>query len=380
MSGRDKNLILIVDNAAEMREALTAILGEDYRISDVSDGGSALRAASSNRPDMILLNPVLPDMDGFAVCERIKEQEGMKDVLVIFISARNEMPDKIRALQTGADYVAKPIHPGEVRAKVAAHLTKRKLQLDSERRNKKLRKRCDDLTRMAKLKNDLTHIILHDMRTPVSAISMGLFLLAESGANLGRKEREYLEMAQSASQELSGLINEYLDVVRLESGNTPLRLEQQDVKTLAEQAVESLRSRANSGGITLRITGDQAIGRMVDPALIHRVFEKLVETAMSYAPRGGDVEIAMKSGPAALRTEVRTTGGDLAGENERIFGKFSQLSLQAEKHSGGLGFEFCRLAIEAHQGRIGVTGEKETGGAFWFELPVGDARQTGEDS
>ena len=381
MRKQGKYVILIVDNGAETRETLTAILDDDYRVTAVSDGASALRAVSLNRPDLILLNVVLPDMDGFELCERIKEQEDLRDVPVIFISAFGETPDKVLAFRAGTvDYVANPIHPGEVRARVATHLKNRQLQADLESQNAKLRKSLGELKRAEKLKNDLMHMILHDMRTPLSTISMGLFLTAESGAHLDEKERGYLAMAQSASQELSILVNGFLDVLRLESGNVPLQLEQRDVKILAEKSVESSNLQANLGGITIRVTGDQAIG-MVDPALINRVFEKLIATAMGYAQRGGDVEVRVISGPAAIRAEVRTTGGGLPGENEKISGKFSQVSLQAENQrlSGGFGLAFCRLAIEAHQGRIGVTGEKETGGLFWFELPAGTTRRTGED-
>ncbi len=164
--------ILIVDDTPANLQLLGGMLKDrGHRVRPVANGKLALQAAITTPPDLILLDISMPDPNGYEVCVQLKRQDRTRDIPVIFISALNETIDKVMAFGVGGvDYVTKPFQFEEVEARVACHLNLRRLQRDLTLRNNELWQSNEELRRLQELRDNLTHMIVHDLRSPLSGV------------------------------------------------------------------------------------------------------------------------------------------------------------------------------------------------------------------
>src|SRR5436190_5857867 len=197
--------ILIVDDTPANLQLLTGMLKDrGYKVRPAPNGRLALQAAQMQPPDLILLDINMPDVDGYEACAQLKASELLRDVPVIFISALDETLDKVRAFAVGGvDYVTKPFQFDEVEARVSAHLRLRQLQLELQERNRDLQAVNEQLQRVQELRDNLTHMIVHDLRSPLGGI-VGYHDLLQTteGKRLSPTAADYLAKAQASSEQL----------------------------------------------------------------------------------------------------------------------------------------------------------------------------------
>lgn len=359
--------ILIVDDTPANLDVLVEMLEEQgYSARPVPSGFLALQSARAQPPDLILLDINMPEMDGYEVCKRLKADENLKDVPVIFISALRDTTDKVHGFEAGAvDYITKPFQFEEVKARVQTHLRTYRMQKELEQQYAAIKK-------LEELKDNLTHMIVHDMASPIQTIAIAVDLVLSGEAGQGRENVEVLSRASDASQNLIEMVNSLLDISRMESGRMPLHLTDVDLRHLAEEAAEAMHLLAGAKNIRLSVQGPQ-VALHADTDLIRRVFINLIGNALKFTPKGGEVVVMVSTSDGLARAEVRDTGIGIPEEyHERIFEKFGQVETgqQRHGHSSGLGLTFCRLAVVAHDGMIGVQSRPGEGSAFWFALPV----------
>lgn len=364
-----KGNILIVDDTPANLHLLNGMLKEDgYKVRPIQSGALALEAIEAEPPDLILLDITMPDMDGYEVCSRLKQRAERNRIPVIFISALTEVQEKVKAFECGGvDYVIKPFQFAEVRARVETHLTLRRLQADLERKYAELRK-------LQELRDNLIHMIVHDLRSPLTGISGYLQLLCLDAKNLDEDGQTYVNNALSGVKTLIEMIGSLLDVNRLEAGEMPLDKQECDLKRLAAETIVTL------GGLTVNRTvtqenASEPVQANSDPEIIRRVIANLVGNALKFTPRSGTVTVSVANRNGKPRVEVRDTGPGIATQYvERVFDKFAQVAARKEQkmYSTGLGLTFCKLAVEAHGGTIGVISDVGKGSTFWFELPAGE--------
>jgi signal transduction histidine kinase len=171
------------------------------------------------------------------------------------------------------------------------------------------------------------------------------------------------------------MVNSLLDVGRMEAGQMPLRLVGVDLRHLAEQAAEAMQLLAGAKNIRLVVQGPE-VPLHADRDLIRRVFINLIGNAVKFAPQGGQVTISVSASDGRTRAEVHDDGCGIPEQyHQRIFEKFIQVDTcrPEHKHSTGLGLAFCRLAVVAHGGNVGVQSRPGEGSTFWFSLPVSHA-------
>jgi signal transduction histidine kinase len=222
-----------------------------------------------------------------------------------------------------------------------------------------------------RLRDDLTHTMVHDLRNPLSGISTSLALFDFDA--LDSTQRELLTIAAQSADRMLGLVNAILDVSRLESGQMPLERAAVDADLLAAEAVRLQTALAAERRLQLQNAVPAGLPAVnVDPTLIGRVLQNLIGNAIKFTPAGGRVTLNARRAGSRLEMSVSDTGPGIAPE---LLGKlFQKFVTGHEKERGsGLGLAFCRLAVEAHGGRLSVESAPERGTTFRFTLPLAES-------
>lgn len=362
--------ILIVDDTPANLQLLAGMLKDcGYKVRPALSGELALQTARHSPPDLILLDITMPGLSGYDVAAQLKQDENLKKIPIIFISALTETLDKVRAFTVGGvDYVTKPFHYEEVAARVDAHLKIRRLQADLEQTNSELRMRNDELHQLHELRDNLVHMIIHDMNSPLGAI-IGFISIAESSGKVPAEISGHLAKALDAAKSLGDMVRSMLDISKMEAGQLKLDCTECDLAAIARAIFERLESLRRTRQFEIDAPAEPFIVP-ADQDLISRVLQNLVGNALKYAPNNSSVRIALQFTETTARVSVADAGQGIPPEfHRRIFEKFGQVQKSGPRVGTGLGLTFCKLAVEAHGGRIGVESDVGRGSTFWFEIP-----------
>ena len=357
--------VLVVDDTADNLRLLTGVLEQmGHEVRPVMSGAQALLAARHSPPDLVLLDVTMPEMSGYEVCARLKADPQLKDIPVVFLTALSDIADKVKAFEVGGvDYITKPFHLEEVQARVRTHLALRNANVQLSQSYAKLQK-------LEQLREDLVHMVVHDMRSPLTVLSGHLEFLKNECEKLSPEAADDLQAAMQGAQVVARMANDLLDVSRLEEGKLKLKLAEHDLGGLAEKVRCSLRGFQRGRSIELEVASPTVAA--CDSGLVQRVLENLVSNAIKHTPAGSAISISVGSNEQRARVSVSDRGPGVPAEaRQTIFEKFGVVSTRQQDryHSAGLGLAFCKLAVEAHGGTIGVEPREPEGSTFWFELP-----------
>jgi len=358
--------VLIVDDTLENLRLLADLLGEEgYDVRPVTNGRQALQAVEQDPPDLILLDINMPEMDGYEVFRRLRLTERYSDLPVIFLTAMADTVDKVRAFNMGGvDYITKPFQLDEVLARVRTHIA-----LKGAR--SALAQSYARLQALEELRDDLVQMIVHDMGSHLLAVRINLENVKRQATALDEDSRESLRDAAFSAEELQRMINDLLDVSRLEEGKMPVKSGAWDLTRMTRDVTTTfgIGERARQ----IEIESPETVNVTCDGALTRRVIENLLGNAIKHTPPGGPVRISIAPGDGRVRFEVQDEGpGVPSTDRKKIFEKFGTVESRRNRkyHSTGLGLAFCKLAIEAQGGTIGVHPRAPEGSTFWFELPT----------
>jgi signal transduction histidine kinase len=367
--------VLVVDDTPTNVRLLTGILKmAGYEVVTAASGAEALAVLSDIKPgagpDVVLLDVMMPDMDGFETCRRIKAAPATAYLPVVMVTALHEMPDRVRALEAGADdFLTKPVDEVEVAARVRS-LVRVKRQRDD------IDFAYAELRRAESQRDSLTAMLVHDLRTPLTAIIGPIEMLtAELAGQLDETQSELFTMCSRNAHRLLSLVNDLLDVSKMESGEMNLQLADTDPAHLIKDAADQLAPLAQKSGIELVRDNQPGMPTLrADADLLIRVLVNLLGNALKFTRRGGTITLSahVNGEEPAVTFAVRDTGEGIPQESfERIFQKFGQVEGRqgGQTMSTGLGLTFCRMAVEAHGGRIWVESELGKGSTFSFTIP-----------
>ncbi|MEI7731059.1 MAG: hybrid sensor histidine kinase/response regulator [Verrucomicrobiota bacterium] len=365
--------ILVVDDSSDVAQILASMLkASGYEVLITASGALALQSAQASPPDMILLDIGLPDLNGFEVCQQLKANPRLSNIPIIFISALDATADKIRAFEAGGvDYITKPFQLSEVAARVGTHLRLHRLQLELEHRNEQVQTSYERLKHLEALRDNLTHMIVHDMRTPLLVVDGYLELLSfTDAARLSADGKHHIQAAREAAQNVLEMTRSLLDVSRMEAGEMPLDKAEHDLAALTRQVMEKMSALRRGRGLCLDAPDTPILVRM-DGGLIARVMENLIANAMKHTPPHGQITVSVKVEPQSVQFSIVDNGpGIPAPWHQKIFEKFGQAGDDKRRFGTGLGLTFCKMAVEAHGGTIGLTSRVGHGSTFWFRLPM----------
>ena len=351
--------ILIVDDTPANLGVLVETLGAaGYQLMVAEDGEEALAQTAQTQPDLILLDVMMPGLDGFETCRRLKERPETRDIPVLFMTALTETTDKVRAFAAGAvDYLTKPIEHEEALARIRTHLTLRRLQRE--------------VAMQLAQREQFIRIASHDLRHP-----LGMILLSGELARRGPATPElsnHLGEIHDAARQMRVILDTFLTVERHRvSSEEPLA--PIDVNVLAESALAQHQLIAEQKSITLDfdLAGDLPLVRGRE-SHITQALSNYLSNALKFTPAGGRVLLRTARRDAQVRAELRDSGpGVPAPERGRLFQEYAQLSPRptAGEESHGLGLAIVKNLIETQNGRVGADFPAGGGSVFWFELPI----------
>jgi two-component system, sensor histidine kinase and response regulator len=369
-------VLLVVDDNATNQDVLSRRLKQQgHTVRAVSSGREALQLMREVAFDLVLLDIMMPDMDGYEVLGHIKADERLHHIPVIMISALHEVESVVRCIEAGAeDYLAKPFNPTLLKARIGACLEKKRGRDRETVLFEQLQKNYKRLQEVEQLRDDMRNMIVHDLRTPLTAVMIGVEMLEKHGA-LNETQREMMGIAVGGGKTLLGMINDLLDVEKMESGSTQLQYDPLSAEVLVAGAVEQVSSLAEDGQTTLVTEVAPGLPDFQgDQNMLSRTLVNLIANAIKFT-RSGTVTIrASQDEGNNIRFEIRDTGEGIPSEAfERIFEKFGQLDSR-NRVGTGLGLAFCKLAVEAHGGHIRVESTPGVGSTFSFTIPLAPRR------
>lgn len=364
-SGRKIETLLLVDDVAANLKLLGDILiTEGYKIRQVTTGTQALKVAEKEKPDLILLDIMMPGMDGFEVCRQLKNNPGLKDIPVIFISALNDTGNIVEALNVGGvDYINKPFQAREVLARVRTHL--------------KLRCQSKELLDLNASRNKFFSIIAHDLRGPLSGI-MGLTeLMADKNQYYTDNEREELmvDLSHSARNTFN-LLENLLEWSQMDRGVTDFKIQKLDLAYIVLDCIHILSESARKKTIELIVDVPNGEEVHADKNMLQTVIRNLLSNAIKFTPKGGNVTISAKVTEGNKTViSVKDTGIGMTDEISknlfRINANTKRPGTEGEL-STGLGLLLCKEFVEKQGGEIGAESIPGQGSVFSFTVPFAD--------
>jgi signal transduction histidine kinase len=362
--------VLIVDDDAMNRRLLKdPLVVRGYVVDEAEDGEKALHAIQASPPDLLLLDVMMPVMDGFALCQRIRSSPATAAIPVLMVTALTDRKARLRGIEAGADdFLSKPIDVDEVLLRVHNAIFAKRLY-------DKVREDYEKLRELEGLREMFTHMLVHDLRSPLAAISGGVELLRMNASDKAEAEsKEVADNAMAVVFSLTEMISSLLDVARLEEGKMPLHKASVDLRDPVRRAVEGLRGMAEMSNAPVTCSlPENRVATTCDAELVGRVVSNLLGNAIRYLAGGKGIRVVLEERLEGAYVAVIDNGPGIAPEyREKIFEKFGQVEdgKPRQKYSSGLGLTFCKLAVEAHGGRIGVESEVGKGSTFWFVIPA----------
>jgi len=363
-----RQTVMIVDDTPANIEILSESLGDDYELFFATSGAEALELVHADQPDLILLDVMMPGMDGYELCAILKGDPATRNIPIVFVTAMTQEEDEIKGLELGAiDYITKPISPHIVRARVKNHLDL-----------KRYRDLLETLSTAAeRAKKEFLRSVSHELRTPLTPIigMTDLVLTTEEDDD----KRKYLSLVQKAALKLLGIIEDLIETSRLEGDGVSVENLPFLLRPFLDGIAVGLDPLARAKGLRLRVAVDPALPEAVsaDQAMLYKVLSMLLGNAVKFTC-GGEVALEVrretKEGAGEmLRFSVSDTGIGIEQEDlERIFTDFTQSdgSITRSYPGLGLGLSLARRITELMGGRIWAESGFGGGSVFHAEIPL----------
>ncbi|MFC1784807.1 ATP-binding protein [Candidatus Neomarinimicrobiota bacterium] len=371
-----KKTILAVDDKLENLKVLIAYLeNSGFEIMVAQSGEEAFQHIEHVIPDMILLDIIMPGLDGFKICSRLKTNDVTKDIPVIFMTALTDTDDKVKGFELGAvDYLTKPLQHEEVLARVNAHMTIRELQRQLQEQNALLQHKNTQLLEVNATKNKFLSIIAHDLKNPLNTLLTYSLTLVENFEKLdAEKILKGINTLNRSATRAYNLLIDLLTWTRSHTGKMEKNIEEIDLSQITKENIELLIDRATEKGIRISSEIEEGVIAYSDKNMVSTILRNLLTNAVKFTSKNGTVNISSEIENDNLKITVSDTGIGITEENInklfRLDTFYRTLGSDNEKGTG-LGLILCQELINTLNGEIWAESEIGKGSCFIFTLPV----------
>jgi signal transduction histidine kinase len=355
-----KTILVVDDNPANLGLLFNCLDAEGFRTLVAQDGTKAVEMASRTRPDLILLDVIMPEMDGFEICRRLKQTAGTREIPVIFMTALADTESKVNGFACGAlDYISKPFHQEEVIARINTHLT--------------VQEQKNHLLRINREKEKIIAVVAHDLKGPFQVMFSYLQMLTDSyDRYTDERRKKYIQRISTSTQASYRLVEALLNWIMAGDGTLEFSPKAFSVKDHADLAISLTRNMADGKEITMDLSADSGIRVFADANMIAAVLRNLVANAVKFTPRGGRVRVGADQKAGRIRIWVKDTGVGMTQEliENILTGSDYESNPGTEQETGtGLGLVICKEFVEKNNGTLEITSRKGAGSSFIVTLP-----------
>jgi Osmosensitive K+ channel histidine kinase len=362
--------ILIVDDVMSNVLLLKVLLtNEKFNIITASNGKQALGIVATEKPDLILLDVMMPDMDGFEVAERLKGDAATSDIPIIFLTALNSTSDIVKGFQIGAnDFISKPFNKEELLIRVSHQVS-----LIEARRV--ILAQTEELKRTIIGRDKLYSVIAHDLRSPMGSIKMvlNMLVLKLSGTNINNEMFELLNMANQTTEEVFALLDNLLKWTKSQIGRLTVVYQDMDVIEVVESVIEIFNMVAGLKNITIRLESPASINVHADIDMVNTVVRNLMSNAIKFSNPDSEIVVRVELNDDKAEIHIVDHGCGIDDEDQKKLlhtdTHFSTFGTKNEEGSG-LGLLLCHDFATKNGGELWFTSKKGEGSVFSFSIPL----------
>ncbi|MFC1794677.1 response regulator [Planctomycetota bacterium] len=349
-----RNKILAVDDNVIDIMTIEKLLSKDYDLKTAATGEQALAVAADFQPDIILLDNMMPGLDGGQVCRQIRADSGLRHTKIIMVSGKSRVSERIQAYQAGADdYITKPFNEDELLAKIRVYL------------------RLKSVEEVDQFKTDVLTLLSHEARTPLNSLIAPVEMLM-SEEEVDAEERKLLiEMVQSAAKRLHRFFENVMLLSSLKSGKWQFNPEPADLCEIVHEAVCEEATKAAERNIIVDEKFDAEPVVCLDRQQIKRVITAILDNAVRFSPSGSRVDVCLVGDNESVCVSVTDRGEGIDPEYlPYVFEELSDPDIDHHSRGQGLSLAIARQIVQQHNGTINAESTKGSGTTFTVQLPL----------
>jgi PleD family two-component response regulator len=344
--------ILVVDDVASNIDVISGILKGTYQVKVANSGENALRIAQTEpQPNLILLDVMMPEMDGMEVCRRLKENEQTEHIPVIFLTAKSDITDMTEGFKNGAvDYITKPANPAILNARVNTHI-----QLSKSYNT--LKDKLNTVIENSQLRSDVERMTRHDIKNPLAAIINTSEILLDNGELAGSEQTTQLEIIRKSSYDMLNMINRSLDLYKMEVGTYVSKAKVFDLAITLNNVVRDCRINAKGSDVVIQYTAPESCMVNAESLLCFTLFSNLIKNAVEASPKKGVVKVFIQK-KSNVSVSIHNMGVIPEDIRDTFFEKYST---SGKEGGTGLGTYSAKLMATVQKASIVVKSDQKTG-------------------